>query len=64
MALEQSINLDSKSKGCIVGISLDVGALQRWFSTNHKRVAFASMVKQMFGIRTKLASTRKQTLRV
>ena len=33
MALEQSINLDFKSKGGIVGISLKAKALQRWFVT-------------------------------
>ena len=31
MALEQLINLDSKYKGGIVGISLNADALQRWF---------------------------------
>ena len=30
MALEQSINLDSKSKGGIVGISLNADVLHRW----------------------------------
>ena len=50
MALEQSINLDSKSKGSIVGISLNADAVQRWFLTSHKRAAMTSTVKQMCGI--------------
>ena len=50
MALEQSINLDSKSKGGIVGISLNADALQRWFLTSHERAAITSAVKQMCGI--------------
>ena len=33
MALEQSINADSKAKGGIVGISQRPGVLQRWFLT-------------------------------
>lgn len=50
MALEQSINLDSKSKGGIVGISLNADALQRWFLTSHERAAITTAVKQMCGI--------------
>lgn len=50
MALEQSINLDSKFKGGIVGISLNANALQRWFLTSHERAAFITAVKQMCGI--------------
>jgi len=50
MALEQSINLDSKSKGGIVGISLKADALQRWFLTSHERAAITTAVKQMCGI--------------
>ena len=49
MALEQSINLDSKSKGGIVGISLKADALQRWFLTSHERAAITTAVKQMCG---------------
>ena len=50
MALEQSINLDSKSKGGIVGISLNADVVQRWFLTSHERAAMMSTVKQMCGI--------------
>ena len=37
MALEQSINTDSKSKGGIVGMSQGPAALERWFLTAHER---------------------------
>lgn len=47
MALEQSINLDCKSKGGIVGISLKPEALERWFLTAHKRAAITTCVKEM-----------------
>ena len=50
MALEQSIDLDSKSKGSIVGINLNADALQRWFLTIHERAVIASAVKQMCGV--------------
>ena len=49
MALEQSINLDSKSKGGIVGISLSADALHRWFLTCHERAAITSAVRRMCG---------------
>ena len=50
MALEQSVNLDSKSKGGIIGISKNPDALQRWFLTSHERSAITTAVKQMCGI--------------
>ena len=50
LALEQSINLDSKSKGGIVGISTREGAVERWFLTSHDRVAITQALKKMRGI--------------
>lgn len=50
MGLEQSVNLDSKSKGGIVGISQNPEALQRWFLTGHERAAITTAVKEMCGI--------------
>lgn len=50
MALKQSINLNSKSKGSIVGISQNPDALQRWFLTSHERASITTAVKQMCGI--------------
>ena len=37
MALEQSINADSKSRGGVIGISQSSAALERWFLTIHER---------------------------
>lgn len=42
MALEQSINRDTKTKGGIVGISQKPRALERWFLTCHERAAVTS----------------------
>jgi hypothetical protein len=50
MALEQFINLDSKSKGGIIGISQNPDALQRWFLTIHERSAITTTVKKICGI--------------
>ena len=50
MALEQSINRDSKTKGGIVGISQNPGALRHWFVTSHKRTAIARAVREMCDI--------------
>ena len=47
MALEQSINLDSKMKGGIIGISKRPEALERWFLTSHQRAAITTAVKEM-----------------
>ncbi|KAI8484570.1 hypothetical protein Bbelb_376770 [Branchiostoma belcheri] len=50
MALDQSINLDYKTAGGIVGISQKPGALERWFLTVHERAAVATALRQMCGI--------------
>ena len=50
MALELSINLGSKSRGGIVGISLNADALQGRFLTSHERAAITTAVQQMCGI--------------
>ena len=48
MALEQSINLDSKSKGGIIGIiSKKPGALERWFLMSHERTAITTALKKL-----------------
>ena len=47
MALEQSINLDSKTKGGIIGITKKPEALERWFLTSHQRAAITTAVKEM-----------------
>ena len=48
MALEQSINADSKSRGGIISISQNPGALNRWFLTSHKRASVTTALKNMF----------------
>ena len=50
MAQEQSINLDSKSKGGIVGLSTKEDAVERWFLTSHERATAVQAVKEMCGI--------------
>eukprot|EP00058_Branchiostoma_floridae_P009808 XP_002595296.1 hypothetical protein BRAFLDRAFT_128105 [Branchiostoma floridae] len=61
MALEQSINLDSKTSGGIVGISQRPGALERWFATVHERVAVVTALKEMCGIAdSDLIATHKE----
>ena len=50
MALEQTVNLDSKTKGGIVGISQKAGALERWFLTAHERTAITTATKELCGI--------------
>jgi hypothetical protein len=48
MALEQSINADSKSIGGIIGISQNPGALDRWFLTSHERASVTTAFKAMY----------------
>ena len=50
MALEQSINADSKSKGGIVGISERLAALQRCFLTYHERAAITTPPKSVYAV--------------
>ena len=47
MALEQSVNLDSKSKGGIVGITQKPEAFERRFLTCHERAAITSAFKEI-----------------
>ena len=48
MVLEQTINADSKSKGGIIRISQNPGALDCWFLTSHERVSVTTALKKMF----------------
>ena len=50
MALEQSINTDSKSSGGVIGISQIPSALERWFLTIHERASITSALKAMYGL--------------
>ena len=47
LALEQSVNRDSKSKGRIIGNSQNPNALDRWFLTCHERAAITTAFKDI-----------------
>ena len=49
MALEQSINADSKSKGGMVGMSQSPAALDRWFLTAHECASVTTALREMYG---------------
>ena len=51
MAIEQSINLDSKSKSGIVGMSTKEDGVDRWFLTSHERAAITQASLEMCGIK-------------
>ena len=48
MALEQTVNAGSKSKGGIIGISQNPGALDHWFLTSHERASVTTALENMF----------------
>ena len=50
MALEQTVYLDSKTKGVIVGILQKPLALERWFLTAHERTEITTATKELCGI--------------
>ena len=47
MALEQTINLDSKTRGGIVGLTQNASALDRWFIPSHKRAELTAATKRL-----------------
>ena len=64
MALEQSINLDSKAKGGIIGITQRPSALQKWFLTAHERTATMTATKRMIDLDESTRSTHKESSKV
>ena len=60
MALEQSINADSKSKGGIIGISQSSAALSRWLMTVHDRASITAALKQMYDLQTSDHTAHKE----
>ena len=60
MALEQSINADSKSSGGVIGISQSPSALERWFLTIHERASITSAFKAMFGLQDGEQASHKE----
>ena len=50
MALEQSIDLETKKKRGTVGMSRKEDAVDRWFLTVHERAAMTHAPKEMCGL--------------
>ena len=48
MALEQSINADSKPQGGIIGITKSPAAFGRWFLACHERALITTTLKDMY----------------
>lgn len=48
--IEQTINRDTKSKGGIIGFSVNKGAVQRWLLTSHERAATTQACREIAGI--------------
>ena len=51
MALEQSINADSKTEGGIIGISQSPSAVDRWFLTIHEHASVTTAIKKVYGMK-------------
>lgn len=47
--IEQTINCDTKSKGGIIGFSLNKAAVHRWVLTSHERAAVTQACRKMAG---------------
>ena len=50
MAIKQSINRDTKSKGEVIGSGLRCGNVQRWIATAHDRAAITAACYSLAGI--------------
>ena len=66
MALEQSINLDTITKGgiLVIGITQRPSALQKWFLTAHDRIATMTATKRMIELDESTRSTHKELSKV
>lgn len=60
MALEQSINAESKSRGVVIGISKSPAALEWWFFTIHERASINSALKAMYGLQDGKQTSHKE----
>ena len=60
MALEQSINADSKSMGGVIGISQSPATLYRWFPTMHERASITTALKELYGLQDDGNSVHKE----
>lgn len=50
MAIEQTVNRDTKTSGGIIGISTNTAASQRWLLTAHDRAAITSSCRDLAGV--------------
>lgn len=50
MAIEQTVNRDTKTPGGLIGMSTNASATQRWLLTAHDRAAIASSCRDLAGI--------------
>ena len=64
MALEQSINLDSKTNGGIIGIKQRPSVLQKWFLTAYERTATTTATKSVIDLDESTRSTDKESPKV
>ena len=60
MALEQSINADSKSSGGVIGISQFPSGLEQWFLTIHERASITLALKAMHGLQDGEQASHKE----
>ena len=60
MAIEQSINRDTKTKGGVIGSSLRCGAVQRWIATAHDRAAITAACHSLAGISKESDRSKRQ----
>ena len=58
--IEQTLNKDTKTKGGIIGFSLNKGAVQSWILTAHERAAILRNFKNMLQITEDLETTLKK----
>ena len=58
--IEQTVNRDTKTKGGIVGFSLNKGAVQRWLLTSHERAAITQVCREMSGLEFPDDHTKKE----
>ena len=58
--IEQTVNKDTKTKGSIIGFSLNKGAVQRWTLTAHERAAILRNFKNMLDSTEDLETTLKE----
>ena len=66
MASEQTINLDTKTKGGIqlIGIMQKPSAFQKWFLTVHERIATTTATKRMIDLDESTRGTHKESSKV